>query len=38
MSVLRQNEQHEHIEIMANNCPFCKGIENDKGIIFEAEL
>ena len=23
---------------MANNGPFCKGIENDKGNIFESEL
>ena len=23
---------------MANNGPFCKGIENDKGYIFESEL
>ena len=30
-SVLRQNEQHEQIEIMANHGPLCKGIENDKG-------
>ena len=35
MSVLRQNEQHELIEIMANSGPLCKGIENDKGNIFE---
>ena len=40
MSVLRQDEQHEHIEFLANtnNSPFCKGIENDKGNIFESEL
>ena len=25
--------EHEQIEIMANNGPFCKGIENDKGDI-----
>ena len=37
-SVLRQNEQHEQIETMANNGPFCKGIENDKGNTFESEL
>ena len=36
MSMLRQNKQHE--QIMANNGPFCKGIENDKGNILEAEL
>ena len=29
-SILRQNEQHEEIEIMANNGPFCKRIKNDK--------
>ena len=38
MLVLHQNEQHEQIEIMAYNGPFCKGIENDKGYIFESEL
>ena len=38
MSVLRQNEQHEQIEIMANKSPFCMGIKNDKGNIFESEL
>ena len=31
MSVLRQNEQHEQIETMANHNQLCKGIENDKG-------
>ena len=36
--MLRQNEQNEHIEIMANNGWFCKGIENDKGNVFESEL
>ena len=36
--MLRQNEQHGQIEIMTNNCPFCKGIENDKRNIFESEL
>ena len=36
--MLRQKEQHEQIEIMANYGPFCKGIENDKGNIFESEL
>ena len=29
-SILRQNEQHERIEIMANHGPFCKMIKNDK--------
>ena len=24
--------------MMANNGPFCKGVENDKGNIFESEL
>ena len=38
MSVLHQNEHHEQIEIMANNGPYCKGIENDKRNIFESEL
>ena len=37
-SVLRQNDQYEQIEIMASNGPFCKGIENNKGNIFESEL
>ena len=36
--MLRQNEQHEQIIIMANNGPFCKGVENDKGNIFESDL
>ena len=36
--MLRQNEQHEQIQIMANNGPLCKGIENDKGNILESEL
>ena len=36
--MLRQNEQFEQIEIMANNDPCCTGIENDKGNIFESEL
>ena len=36
--MLRQNKQHQQIEIMENNGPFCKGIENDKGNIFESEL
>ena len=30
MSILRQNEQHEQIEIMANYGPFCKRIKKDK--------
>ena len=30
MSMLRQNEQHEQIEIMANHGPFCKRMKNDK--------
>ena len=29
-SILRQNEQHEQIETMANHGPFCKSIKNDK--------
>ena len=29
-SILRQSEQHEQIEIMANHGPFCKRIINDK--------
>ena len=29
-SILRQNEQCEQIEIMANHGPFCKGIKNDE--------
>ena len=29
--MFRQNEQDEQMEIMANNGPFCEGIENDKG-------
>ena len=37
-SVLSQNEQHEQIKIMANNGPFCKGLENIKGNIFESEM
>ena len=36
--MLRQYEQHEQIEIMANNGPICKGIENDKGNLFASEL
>ena len=36
--MLRQNEQHVQIEIMANNGLLCIGIENDKGNIFESEL
>ena len=36
--MLRQSEQHEQIEIMANNGPFCKGIKNDKVDILESEL
>ena len=27
--MLRQNEQHEQIEIMANHGPFCKRLKND---------
>ena len=30
MSILRQNEQHEQIEIMANHGPFYQKIKNDK--------
>ena len=29
-SILRQNEQHEQIEILANHGPFCERIKNDK--------
>ena len=29
-SILRQNEQHEQIKIMANHGPFCKRIKHDK--------
>ena len=29
-SVLRQNEQHEQVEIMANHGPLCKRINNNK--------
>ena len=36
--MLRQNEQHEQIDFVANKGPFCKGVENDKGNIFESEL
>ena len=36
--MLRQNELHEQIEIMAYHGPFCKSIENDNGNIFESEL
>ena len=32
--MLRQNELHEQIEIMAYHGPFCKDIENDNGNIF----
>ena len=35
---LRQNEQHEQIEFMANDGPLSKGIENDTGNILESEL
>ena len=35
-SILRQNEQHEQIEIMANHCPFCKRINNDKENILKS--
>ena len=30
MSILRQNEQHEQIETMANHGPCCRRIKNDK--------
>ena len=30
MSLLRQNEQHAQIEIMANHGPLCKGIKMKK--------
>ena len=35
-SILRQNEQHEQIEIMANHGPFRKRIENDKEKILKS--
>ena len=38
MSVSRQNEKHEQIEIMASKWSICKGIENDRGSVFESEL
>ena len=36
MSILRQNEQHEQIEIMENHGPFCKRIKNDKENILNS--
>ena len=33
---LRQNEQHEQIETMANYSPFCKRIKNDKENILKS--
>ena len=35
-SILRQNEQHEQIEIIANHGPFCKRIKNDKENILKS--
>ena len=35
---VRQNEQHEQIEIIANHGPSCKGIGNDKGNSLILEL
>ena len=33
---LRQNEQHEEIEIMANHGPFCKRMKYDKENILKS--
>ena len=38
MSVLRQNEQHEQVEIMAYNGPLCKRIKNDKVNILKLTM
>ena len=38
MSVLRQNEQYEQVEIMANNGPLCKKIKNDKENILKLTM
>ena len=35
-SILRQNEQHDQIEIMANHDPLCKRINNDKENILKS--
>ena len=35
-SILRQNEQHEQIETLANHGPFCKRIKNDKENILKS--
>ena len=35
-SILRQNEQHKQIEIMANRGPFCKRIKYDKENIIKS--
>ena len=35
-SILRQNEQHEQIEIMANHGPLCKRHKKDKENILES--
>ena len=35
-SILRQNEQHEQIETMSNDGPFCKRIKNDKENILKS--
>ena len=35
-SILRQNEQHEQIEIMANHGSFCKRIKNNKESILKS--
>ena len=37
-SVLRQNEQHEQIKIMANHGPLCKTIKNDKENILKLTM
>ena len=35
-SILRQNEQHEQIEIIPNHGPFCRRIKNDKENILKS--
>ena len=36
VDILRQNEQHEQIEIMTNHGPFCKRIKYDKENILKS--
>ena len=36
--MLRQNEQHEQIEIVANHGPLCKRMKSDKGIILKSAM